>query len=183
MTPRELDDRLTPLDIPSLWNALLLKWETLGVEPRRRAIELKLAHIHLETGLKSCHNYNLGNIKSLAGDGRHWQYFACGEEVAEHTLDEVLRLQANCVTVKARYHRDASPWASLWITPKHPWTKFAAFETLSDGVDAQLGYLRSPKHEAVLASLQTGDPVVYNDALVAHGYYTAGKTQYLATLQ
>lgn len=183
MTPRELPDKLTPLDIPSVWNAMLLKWETLNVVPRRAAIELKLAHVHLETGLKSCHNFNLGNIKSRAGDGRHWQFFGCGEEVAESTLPSVVALDPDRVTVKARYRRGGRAWVSLWIAPRHPWSKFAAFETLEDGVDAQLGYLRMANHQDVLAALQTGDPESYNNALVHDGYYTAGKTRYLDTLK
>lgn len=183
MIPRELPDKLTPLDIPSLWNALLLRWETLGVAPRRAAVELKLAHIHLETGLRSCHNFNLGNIKSRDGDGRHWQFFGCGEEIPETKLAQVSASAPDCVSVKSRYQRDGVPWVSLWIIPRHAWSRFAAFETLEDGVDAQLGYLRMATHQDVLAALETGDPQAYNDALHGDRYYTAGKAGYLQTLQ
>lgn len=186
MTPRELPDKLTPVTIPELWNALLLKWESLNVPPRRCAVELKLAHIHLETSLTSCHNYNLGNVKSVRDDGRCWQYFACGEEIPESKLAQVEALGPGLVTVKARYQRGdergmGAPWVSIWIVPRHPWTRFAAFETLADGVELQLRYLRT--HPGVLAALQSGDPRAYNDQLVAAGYYTAGAAQYLKTLQ
>lgn len=167
MIPRELPDKLTPLTLPSLQNALLLRWETLGVEPKRCAIELKLAHIHLETGLKSCHNYNLGNVKSVPNDGRCWQYFGCGEEVAEARLKSIQVLEPRCVIVKARYLRKDVPFVSIRILPRHPWARFAAFESLADGIALQLQYLKT--HPGVLAACQSGDPRAYNDQLVAAG--------------
>jgi hypothetical protein len=181
MTPRELTDKLTRLTIPALQNALLLRWETLGVEPRRCAIELKIAHIHLETGLASCHNWNLGNVKSVDGDGRCWQYFGCGEEVPEARLKSIQAMEPRCVIIKARYEREGKPWVSIRILPRHPWTRFAAFESLADGLEFQLAYLR--RHPHVLAALQSGDPVAYNDQLVLAGYYTAGKDGYVRTLK
>lgn len=180
--PRELPDTITPLSIPAVWNALLLRWETLGVPVVRAAIELKLAHIHLETGLKSCHCWNLGNIKSAKGDGRCWTFFACGEEVSAQGLRKARVFGPHLVRLVKEYAGGSGvPRYSIKLTPPHPWTKFAAFETLADGVDAQLGYLR--RHASVLAALQTGDPEAYNDALVAAHYYTAGQSQYLAILR
>jgi hypothetical protein len=178
---RELPDKLTHLSVPGLWEALLLRWETLGVPVLRRAIELKLAHIHLETGLRSCHNYNLGNVKSVIGDGRCWQYFACGEEIDAAKLNQVQAQGPGLVIVKARYQKGGAPWVSVRILPRHPWSRFAAFETLSEGVELQLAYLR--RHPAVLAALQTGEPRAYNDALLAARYYTAGGAGYLRTLE
>lgn len=179
--PRELPAKKTPLSIPAVWNELLLLWETLGVEPKRVAIELKLAHIKLETGLKSCWNFNVGNTKSTANDGKCWQFFGCGEEVPVSKLAGVVALGSALVTERGRYQRNGVEYVSLAIKAPHPWTRFQAFETLRDGVAGQLGYLR--RHADVLAALQTGDPEAYNDALVHAGYYTAGKGVYLTALK
>lgn len=180
--PRELPNVITPLSIPEVWNALLLRWETLGVPVRRAPIELKLAHVHLETGLKSCHCFNLGNVKYSYKHGGCWTYFACGEEIPESQLAGIERMAPGKVTVRKRYSRgNGLPYCSIWIEPNHPWAKFAAFETLVEGVDRQLVYLRN--HPTTLAALQSGDAQAYNDALHNAGYYTAGKAQYLATLK
>lgn len=180
MTAHEIPDVLTPLTSAGVWNALLLRWETLGVPVRRVAVELKLAHIHLETGLKKCHCWNLGNLKWK--QGQSWTYFACGEEIPAARLAAVQRMSPGNVAIKARYCKgNGSEWCSIWLVPPHPWTKFAAFDTLLDGVDAQLEYLR--RHPVVLAALQTGDAAEYNDALHDAEYYTAGKAQYLAELR
>jgi hypothetical protein len=180
--PRELPDTITPLSIPAVWNALLLRWETLGVPVVRAAVELKLAHIHLETGLKSCHCWNLGNCKYSGKHPSHWTFFACGEEVSVQGLRDARSFGPHLVQLVREYAGGSGvPRYSIKLTPPHPWTKFAAFETLADGVDAQLGYLK--RHASVLSALQTGDPEEYNDALVAARYYTAGQSQYLAILR
>lgn len=181
MTPRELPDKLTALTIPELWNALLIQWETLGVNPTRCAVELKLAHIKLETGLKYCHNWNIGNTKSATGDGKSWQFFSCGEEIPASRLTAISALLPGSVDVKSRYVRGGVEYCSVWIRAPHPWTRFQAFDTLAEGIVGQLRYLK--RHPAVLAALMTGDAESYNDALVSAGYYTAGKAQYLKTLK
>jgi hypothetical protein len=181
MTAHELSDKLTRLTIPALQNALLLRWETLGVPVLRSAIELKIAHVCVETGLKSCHNWNIGNTKHRDGNGRCWQLFECGEEIGTVTLRQVESLCPGSVTVRANYVREGQAWCSIWLTPPHPWCRFEAFETLTEGIESQLGYLR--RHPQVLAALQTGDPAAYNRELRAAGYYTASPEVYLSGLQ
>lgn len=181
MTPHEIPARKTELTIPALWNALLIGWETMGVNPTRCAVELKLAHIKLETGLRACWNWNLGNTKSGTNDGKCWQYFSCGEEIPEGRVKAIDALLPGHLEVRSRYARNGVPYASVWIKAPHPWTKFQAFETLEEGIAGQLGYLK--RHPKVLAALMTGDPTAYNDALVAAAYYTAGKSQYLSALK
>lgn len=185
---RCLSNKITRLTLPMLQNSLVTHWEELGVPVLRCAIELKLAHIHLETGLASCHNWNLGNIKSHPGDGQHWQYFACGEEIDASKLKSVQALGPGLVDVKKRYLKGGKPWVSIWLRvpsdPKvapHPWTKFAAFETIDDGLARQFTYLRT--HPDVLAALQTGDPDTYNAALCKAEYFTANEAQYRAILR
>jgi len=186
--PHEIPDKLTALTIPGLWNALLVQWETLGVNPTRCAVELKLAHIKLETGLKYCHNWCIGNKRVGRGGTECWQHFSCGEEIPESQLASVVALGPELVDVKSRYMRNGVPFVSVWVrVPKsptqqrHQWTRFAAYETLTDGIVGQLAYLK--RRPAVLAALMTGDAKAYNDALVAADYYTAGKERYLKSLQ
>ena len=187
MEPRELQDKLTPVTVEDLWNAFVVSWETLGVDQSisRRAIELKIEHVHFETGLTLCHNYNLGNIKSRVGDGRNWQFFACGEEIPAADLDRIVAMGPGLVQVKARYSKkiegQSVPYLSIKLYPKHPWSRFRAFESLSQGAEEQLIYLR--KRPEVLKILQTGDVVQYNLALLAARYYTGDTNVYLRGLK
>lgn len=182
MTPCELPVLRTVPTIEGLWNGLLLSWETMGVEPKRTAIELKLAHILLETGLKSCWNWNLGNLKSARGDGYCWQFFNCDENVPVSRIPALEKLLPGHMREKSRFTKDGVLTASIDFRAPHPWTKFAAFETLTDGIAAQLRYLTTnpyAKKAHVLDALQTGDPEAYVRALRVASYFTADPMLYL----
>jgi hypothetical protein len=177
--PRELPDQLKHLSLAECWNALLLRWDTLGVSPTRASVILKLAHIHLETGgLTYCHCYNLGNLKHVRGSGRCWCMFECGEEIPRVSLAACERACPGHVTIRAEYTRAGAPWVSLRLTPPHPWTWFDAFETLEQGIDAQLAYLKRANHADVLEALMTGDARHYSQALHHDGYFTASPKAY-----
>lgn len=182
MTPRELPVKITIPTIEGLWNGLMLSWETMGVEPKRSAIELKLAHVLLETGLKHCWNWNLGNLKSAKNDGYCWQFFNCDENVPVSRIPALEALLPGHMREKSRFMKDGVLTASIDFKAPHPWTKFAAFETLADGIAAQLRYLTENKYAKsahVLEALQTGDPEAYVRALRAASYFTADPMRYL----
>lgn len=183
MTPRELEAKRIPITLGDLWNESLLQWETLGVNPTRDAVSLYLAHVIAETGLEHCWNYNIGNKKSKIGDGQHWQFFACGEELTANQLEMARALGKDLVTFVSKYARNGITYYSCRIKPRHPWCRFQAFESLAGGVRAQLAYLKNPKHDNVLAALQTGDPAAYNRELLVDKYYTASPAAYLSLLQ
>lgn len=178
MTHRELPDTFTPLDIPSLWKAMLLAWEpsTAGCEPTKAAVELKLAQIHLETNLKSCHCWNLGNVKSHPRDGQCWTFFACGEEIKASQLHSVEAMAPGLVKVKATYQKLGEPWVSIKVLPKHPWSRFAAFEDLTSAVAFQLAYLK--RHASVRDAMLTGDAAKFAHALALAHYHTAAESTY-----
>ena len=180
--PRELPAKKTPVTIEALWNALLVNWEYLGVNPTRAGVNLYLAHIVSETGLEHCWNFNIGNKKSKIGDGRCWQFFRCGEEVPLWRATVLERmLPGHVKAVSKAYMRNGVAMVSVMIEPPHPWTRFQAFESLDEGVIAQHDYLR--RHPNVLSALQTGEPAEYNRMLDTADYYTADPGKYLSLLQ
>jgi len=183
VTTQEVPDVLTKLSIPDLLNAWVLSWEQLGVNPTRAAVELKVAHVVLETGLKYCHCFNLGNVKHVDGDAFDWCSFPCGEEVQLDASGNLpAALQSPYVTRRGNlYTRNGAQWQSVWITPPHPWSRFRAFDTLADGTVGQIAYLK--KHPAVVAALMTGDPVQYCQALHDAHYFTADPGQYSRGVQ
>lgn len=175
-----IEDTITVINIPDVANSLLLRWETLGVNPTRSSVILKLAHIHLETGLKSCHCYNLGNIKSHPQDQYAYTMFACGEEVLESIAEQMVAKDSQHVIIKSRYIRNNKQMASIWVTPPHDWTKFAAFHNLNEGIMAQLTYLK--RHSSVLNALITGNAFIYSSALAKENYFTADPNLYTNVL-
>ena len=78
--PTELTDALTVLNKPDLAVAMYHAWDSFfGQYPKKESLWVVLAQIQLETGSKYCHNWNLGNCKSIEGDGHDYQYYGCGE--------------------------------------------------------------------------------------------------------
>jgi len=76
-------DHLTPVTVRGLDLALAQAYP----EHPREGRDILLAHIWGETGGALCHCYNVGNAKSVDGDGRDWTMFACGEGVAESVAE------------------------------------------------------------------------------------------------
>lgn len=80
---RQLEARRTPATVPELADALERAWrEELRSEPSRAPLLVLLAQWHLETGGgKACIAWNLGNAKSVPGDGYDWVEFQTTEVV------------------------------------------------------------------------------------------------------
>lgn len=180
MEKKFLEDKITVITIPEVVNSLLVLWEKTGKNPTRQSVMLKMAHIHLETGLKSCHCNNLGNIKSHPQDGYAYTMFSCGEEVILETAKQMNLVDPSHVIIKSQYVRNGKQMASIWITPPHEWSKFAAFETLDEGVMSQFKYLL--RHSNALDALMTGDPLMYARALQKEQYFTADPNLYASVL-
>src|SRR6185295_1079883 len=79
MTPEELPAIRTPVTAEELALAFCAAFRAITLRtPSRDTIVLLLAHSSLETAhWKSMMCWNIGNIKSRAGDGRCWCYFRC----------------------------------------------------------------------------------------------------------
>lgn len=175
--PKELFDKLTPVSQESLIYGFWSAWIGLfGEVPKKESIWLIVAHAKLECGLKYVHNYNLGNIKSRDGDGYDYQFFTCGEELPLATAQKAVKDDAR-VTIVRTY----GSMASVRITPKHPWCRFRAFETLEDGMSDHLHMIHG-RFKAAWPAVIAGDPAAYSHALRVQHYYTADEAKYTATL-
>jgi hypothetical protein len=154
MNAEELPDQYTAVDANPLGAALVAAWRKLfGVLPARESILVLMAQSALETGRwKACHNWNLGNVKSYAGDGRCFTLFACTEVIAGHVVH---------------------------FTPPDPACRFRAFHTLDEGAIDYLGFLHGLKrYQAAWAELIAGDAAGFVHQLKAGGYFTADEGQY-----
>jgi len=147
--PGELPNELTRVDADNLGGAVVQAWQRLWSEmPRRESVLVLLAHSALETGRwKSCHCWNLGNVKSRVGDGRDWTHYRCNE--VEHGR-------------------------VVWYDPPHPQTRFRAFRSLEEGTVDHLAFLRGNRRYAqAWPYVLAGEPRAFVRELKKAGYFTA----------
>ena len=146
--PEKLTHAITPVAPAELASALVAAWRDLfGVSPTRAAILVLMAQSAHETARwKAVHNFNIGNVKSVQGDGFDYTHFRCRER--ENGVDR-------------------------WYDPPHPATRFRAFRTLREGVVDHLAFLkRSKRYGKAWAALERGRPYEFATELKAVGYYT-----------
>lgn len=150
----ELPDVKTLVEPALLAVEMTAAWRALRDEtPKRESILVLMAHSALETGRwKSCHCWNLGNVKSKEGDGRDYTFFRCNE------------------VIKGKV---------VWFDPPHPETRFRAFRTLREGALDHLAFLMGMKRYAhAWPYVLNADPVAFVHALKAGGYFTADPIPY-----
>jgi hypothetical protein len=181
--PVELDAVKTPISKQDLLLALWQAWyQIFGDEPKKESLCVLGGQFALETGWgKSMWCQNLGNIKSVEGDGHDYCFFGCGEElplsVAQHAVHD-----SPLVTVKRTYAVGSTQMASVWINPKHPWCRFRAFNTLLEGAVDYVKLLNKRFQKAWPAVI-AGDPDQFAHYLKVQHYFTADEGQYTATLK
>ena len=67
--------------------------------------------------------------------------------------------------------------ASVWIEPKHPWCRFRAFQSLSEGAIDYISLLSNRFQKAWPAVIE-GDPALFSHYLHEQHYYTADEGAY-----
>jgi len=150
----ELQDKLTILNKEELLHSVAKGYKILtGNIPSKNTICVLLAQIQLETGMKSCHNFNLGNIKSTNSDNYDYSFFRCNEIINGKVV---------------------------WFDPPHPACRFRAFSTLDEGTLAHLTFLKNryKKGSGVFEAIEAGDPSAFSHALKMNRYYTADEALY-----
>jgi hypothetical protein len=178
--PSELVAQKTPVSKEDLIRALYEAWTHLfGEPPKKDSIFVLASQWALETGWgASMWNFNLGNVKSVEGDGHDYCFFACNEILKTTTAHAM----ATAAPATARVTQDRGDGTSIiWFYPKHSGCRFRAFNTLVDGAVDYIGLLNkrfARSWPAVLA----GDPAQFSHLLRSQGYYTADESAYTRTL-
>lgn len=154
--PRELPNVLTPAPLADVATALSDAWQALlGETPSQESLLVLLSQWTLETGGgHACHAWNLGNAKSVPGDGRSWTFFRCSEILAGK---------------------------EVFFDPPHPQCRFRAFESLADGAADYLELLHR-RFAVAWPAVVAGDAAAFGHALKAAHYYTADEHAYTALL-
>ncbi len=180
---KQVPDRLTPIPLDEFLVAAWGVWlhRLSGSPPPIHAIEIIAAHWALETGWgKSCHCWNVGNRKAVAGGVIDWTFFACGEELPKAAAEAAAKSD-NRVIIKREYVSGGRAFASVKVFPDHPWCCFGAFDTLDEGIADHLELLYRRFPMAFTAAMH-GDPRAFAVELKRARYYTADVDQYTRTL-
>lgn len=75
MSETQVPDQLTPVTPAALYAAL----HAVAPELSRASLLVLLAQVAEETGWRACHNFNLGNVKHVPGDGHNYCVFRASE--------------------------------------------------------------------------------------------------------
>lgn len=136
---------------------------------------------------RSCWNYNLGNVKHVAGDGHDYVYLAgVWEGVTPETARKLIAAgEWEIDTAPEHVHAVPAGKVAIRATTANPGTWFVAYPSLEDGVKAFLDYKRSPtsRYHAAWAYVLTGDPQGFARTLGRLGYFTASADVYARAMR
>ncbi len=158
---QELPNKLTPFSRQELLDALYAAWTSVVGSPCADvdSVRLVAAQISFEIGNgAACHNWNLGNVKAIAGGKYDWQYFACGEVI-----------NGKCV----QYSPDNPA--------QKPYCCFRAFDTFRAGIADHLLLLTANKNFArAWPAVTECNPAQFCALLKQARYFTADLAVYSA---
>lgn len=187
-----INNRLTPVTPQQFLGALYHAWlELLGSPPpKKESLLVLMAQSALETGRwKFVHDYNLGNAKSVEGDGHDYCYYACNEILDAGAAAAYEAKSTPDASAKVTEKR-SDGLSVIWFYPNHPACRFRAFcvkrddgsldeeASLLAGMTDYLGLLYK-KYSIAWKSVLQGDPVAFCAALKAAHYFTADLNEYM----
>jgi hypothetical protein len=165
-----------------MYEALRLAWYTQfgDANPKHESLLVLLAQWNIETAEGArMHNWNVGNVKSIAGDGLPYTFFDNVWEGLPKAQAEKLIARGEAVLSKNPSHAAAVGPNKVAVIFKagHPQTRFRAFASLDEGVEKYL-QIMSERFALAWPAVLAGDPVAFVAQLAARGYFTADAVKY-----
>lgn len=187
----KISNRLTPVTPLQFLQGLAQAWVNLfTIPPNPSSLLVLMAQSALETGRwKYIHNYNFGNAKSVAGDGRDFCFFACFE-VFSKAVAAAYEANSKPEAPAKITEQHSNGTATVWFYPEHPACRFRAYQVLNGdntidewsslvlGMTDYLGMLNKRFNKCWQAVLD-GQPEEFVRALKAQGYFTAELQPYI----
>ena len=171
------EDRLTPLTFEEAAEAMRAALgSVMTARPTDAVLALALAKNAFETARwKSCHCFNLGNVK--AGDSYVGMFtaFACGEN-----LNDGVHWFEPDGTDKNLTKGTVTRKVTFTVPPGHPQTRFRAYANQVDGAYSYVDFVASSNYAAAWRELLRGDAVAFVHALKAAHYFTGPENAYAA---
>lgn len=177
-----VEDKITHVTIAEMATAFSAAWKrefpkkTLS----RETLLLLLSAWSVETGEGAkMHLFNVGNVKSVEGDGHDytfldnvWEGLSAAKALKLIASGEAVR-STNPNHIKA-VGRDKIP---VIFKKGHPQTRFRAFPTLEAGVERYLKLLQERWPKAWVA-IEQGNPENFVHQLAINDYFTANEEAY-----
>jgi hypothetical protein len=185
MAEQVIPVKRTAVTMPDYVRAVVRGWPRVGGGiPEEKSIAVLWAQYMIETGGRSCWNFNMGNVKHVKGDGHDYQMLAgVWEGVTQAAAQQLIAGGQATLDSNADHIKAVGPnRVSVVFQPPHPATWFRAFKTLDDGMAEHLQFLAKRFSKAWPAVLE-GDYLGFANLLKAMGYFTASAQAYAAGMK
>ena len=177
-----VEDKITHVTITEMAAAFSVAWlrEFPGKSLSRETLLLLLSAWSVETGEGAkMHLYNVGNVKSVEGDGHDFTFLDNVWEGLSPTVAMKLIASGEAVRSTNPNHIKAVGRDKIPVIFKkgHPQTRFRAFPTLDAGVERYLKLLQERWPKAWTA-VEKGNPEDFVHQLAVNRYFSANEEAY-----
>lgn len=185
MPEQNVPVRRTVITLPDYVRAVVKAWGTVDNGPcTKGACAVLYAQYMIETGGAACFNFNVGNVKHVAGDGHDYHMLGgVWEGVSPQAADSLVASGRAIRDASTDHAHAVGPGrVSVLFQPPDPATWFRAFTSLDDAMRDHLKVLAhrfAPAWPYVIA----GDVNLFAQVLHDHGYFTASPVAYAAGMQ
>lgn len=163
--------------------AVLRAWHLVapGTLPSKRAVAVLWAQYMIETGGAACWNWNIGNVKHVAGDGYDYHMLkGTWEGVDKAMADALITKGLAVLDTKPEHIKAVAPRTCVVFQPPHPATWFRAYPNLDEAMKSHLVLLAKKRYASAWPHVVDGDFRAFAQALRDRGYFTATAAAYAA---
>lgn len=182
----EVPDRFTKATPSEMFEALGQAWRRrFGSEPSRNSLLVLLAQWSIETGEGArMHCWNVGNVKSVAGDGHDYTFLSnVWEGLSPAAAAKVIASGEAVKSTNPSHIAAVGPnKVAVIFQAGHPQTRFRAFPSLEAGVESYVEVLYT-RFAKAWPSVIAGDPEGFVHQLVLADYFTANEKAYARELR
>lgn len=165
--------------------AVMRSWSVLfGGVPLEQSIAVLFGQYVIETGMRACFGWNIGNVKHVKGDGFNYHMLrGVWEGVSKVTADNLIASGHAVRDDNANHAKSVGPTkVSVIFQPPHPATWFRAFDSLDHAMEHHLQLL-SKRFAGAWPAVLAGDFAGFAHALHSQRYFTADPSVYAAGMR
>lgn len=171
--------------------AVLRAWHTVGSGmPDKRSVAVLWAQYMIETGGAASWNWNIGNVKHVAGDGFDYHMLrGTWEGEPKAVADALIAKGLAVLDPNPNHQRAVAPRVAVLFQPPHPATWFRAYPSLDVSMMSHLSLLARKKYKRAWPYVVAGDFRGFAKALkegpdgvenTRDDYFTASSQAYAA---
>lgn len=165
--------------------AVCRAWSHVDDGPATKgACAVLYAQYMTETGGAACWNWNIGNVKHVAGDGYDYHMLrGVWEGVSEVTAANLVASGHAVRDTNTDHQKAVAPNVSVVFQPPHPATWFRAFKNLDEAMVDHLKLLAKKRFSVAWPAVIAGDYRAFATLLKSRGYFTASADAYASAMR